>query len=236
MYPTNEHPYICIFEHPMNQHPFLDILLADPYHIFREGIRQYLAEWYPQATFRNASTAAEVIAQLKEQQPDLLLTALELPPGDAFEIFKAFPHPAGRGVLIISHFKEPRLVREICKLGALGYIHKSCLPDELQRAVKTVLRREVYLGKGIALTEQAPPMKDEENKQFRDYFHLRYELTPRELEVLAQIKQGLNNREIAEVLFISEQTVSVHRKNILRKVGVNNTQKLLKITYEHHLT
>lgn len=211
----------------------LDVLLADPYPICREGIRLQLEECLPHASIREASIATEVMDQLREQQPDLLVSALELPPGDAFEVMKAFPQPATRGVLIISHFKEPNLVREICKLGALGFLHKSCSVEEFQQAVRTVLRREVFLGSGISLSEQTP-VQDEDDK-FRDYFHLRYELTPRELEVLAQIKQGLNNREIAAALFISEQTVSVHRKNILRKVGVNNTQKLLRIAYEYHL-
>jgi len=220
----------------MNTNPHLDILLADPFPMFRAGVRQYLGTWYPQAVIRETGDKEALMEMLANQTPDLLISELQIPPGDAFEVLKSLPQPATKGVLIISQYKDSRLVRDIFKLGVLGFLHKSSGPEELQKAVRAVLRKEVFLGNGVSLTEQSTSPKAPESQSFRDFFQLRYELTPRELEVLANIKQGLNNREIAEALFISEQTVSVHRKNILRKVGVNNTQKLLRITYEHHVT
>jgi two-component system, NarL family, response regulator DegU len=220
----------------MNTNPNLDILLADPFPMFRAGVRQYLGTWYPQAVIRESGDKGSLMEMLVNQPPDLLISELQIPPGDAFEVMKSLPQPATKGVLIISQYKDSRLVRDIFKLGVLGFLHKSSGPEELQKAVRAVLRKEVFLGTGVSLTEQPTSRKAPETQSFRDFFQLRYELTPRELEVLANIKQGLNNREIAEALFISEQTVSVHRKNILRKVGVNNTQKLLRITYEHHVT
>ena len=77
--------------------------------------------------------------------------------------------------------------------------------------------------------------KTKEEKKFEDRFVKKNNLTRRELEILRHIAQAMSNKEIAEKLFISDQTVSVHRKNIMRKLGVTNTAGLIKTAYDNQL-
>jgi DNA-binding NarL/FixJ family response regulator len=209
-----------------------EIIIADPHPLFKMAVESCLQRWFPQAHIRSCEKASELLDASLESRPRLVVMELKLADGDAMEVLSQW-HPTDETAFVImSQYKDPKLVRDLCKLGVLAYLHKSSPPDELREAIDHALLGKVFLGKGISLNGYAT---HEETDKFKDYFHLRYELTPREIEVLAQIKRGLNNREIASELYISEQTVSVHRKNILRKVGVNNTQKLICITFEHEI-
>ncbi len=212
-----------------------EIVLADPHPVFRLGLRYLLQEWFPGAVIRETADIQDLLLQVQQQAPDLIISELHLPPGDLLEGLERSIHLQRLPIIVYSHYREPKLVRQSFKLGISGYLHKSSPAPHLKEAILQVLRKEVFMGEGIVLSDGQRGEVPEVHPAFRDYFHLRFELTRREIEVLAQIKKGLNNREIADLLYISEQTVSVHRKNILRKVGVNNTQKLLHITYEHHL-
>ncbi|MBP6185297.1 MAG: response regulator transcription factor [Saprospiraceae bacterium] len=212
-----------------------EIIIADPHPLFREAVQARLATWYPDAKIHAAERSDELLAAGNTLVPDLVIMELNLPPGDAIQVLTDWPKASTPHFILLSQYKDPKLVRDLCKLGAMGYIHKSNPAEELHLAIQSVYNGEVYLGTGISLTGQEAAVLNSDTVRFKDYFQLRYELTRREIEVLAEIKKGLSNREIAQTLYISEQTVCVHRKNILRKVGVNNTQKLLRITYEHHL-
>lgn len=215
--------------------PYLrEAIIADPHPLFREGVEARLHAWFPGITVAHASDAPALASQMQMGHPDLVISEMLLPPGDVFPLLQSFGGTPPSPFIILSQYKDPKLVRELCKLGVLGVVHKNSPADSLHTAIRHAVAREVFLGPGLSMTGAAEPA-EEADTRFRDYFQLRFELTRREIEVLALIKRGLKNREIAESLFISEQTVSVHRKNIFRKVGVNNTQKLLRITYEHHL-
>lgn len=212
-----------------------EAIIADPHPLFREGVATRLTSWFPDVSVQHAADQEELSDSLRKGNPDLVISEILLPPGDIFATLQSYEGTPPLPFLILTQYKDPRLVRELCKLGVLGVMHKSSGPDVLEAAIRHAMRREVFLGPGISMTGPAEAKPEEADPRFRDYFQLRFELTRREIEVLGLIKRGMKNREIAEALFISEQTVSVHRKNIFRKVGVNNTQKLLRITYEHHL-
>lgn len=209
-----------------------EIIIADPHPLFNMAVESCLQRWFPNAEIQKVDKASALLKISTQVQPRLVIMELQLADGDAFEVLARWQNPRDTTFVILSQYKDPKIVRDLCKLGVLAYLHKSSQAEELHEAIQHAVAGEVYLGKGISLNGYAT---HEDTDKFRDYFHLRYELTPREIEVLAQIKRGLSNREIAGELYISEQTVSVHRKNILRKVGVNNTQKLLCITFEHEL-
>ena len=220
----------------MSSSPLQEILIADPHPLFRDAIHARLKAWYPQSRIRQVANATEVLDTCSDSCPDLIICELNLAPGDAFQIFDEWPGKQPPLVIIFTRYNEPKLVRDICKRGAYGYVLKTSPAEDLHTAIEAALRRDVYLGPGVSPTGKTPHRSSGAAEKFRDYFKVRFELTKRELEVLGQIMRGLSNREIAHQLFISEQTVSVHRKNILRKVGVNNTQKLLRIAYEQRLT
>lgn len=210
----------------------LEIIIADTHPLYLEALRSRLEKWFPNILITAVESIAGILHQQSDESSQLIITEIQLSDGDAYDLLQRWPGNSTVRFLFLSQYKDPKVVRKLCKGGALGYIHKSTRAEEILEAIRDVLTDKVHLGRGISLNGYTDV---EVNDKFKDFFHLKYELTPREIEVLAQIKRGLSNKEIAGELYISEQTVSVHRKNIMRKVGVNNAQKLLCITYEHEL-
>jgi len=92
-----------------------------------------------------------------------------------------------------------------------------------------------FLATGLEITPKKNGMSSTAPQPFEDRFLLRKKLTKREQEVLELITKALNNKEIASQLYISDQTVGVHRKNIMRKLGVRNTVNLIKFAIDHQL-
>jgi len=131
-------------------------------------------------------------------------------------------------------FDDPRLVKAAFKAGADGYMLKSGSKDELFHAIEEVIEGHTYIGNGLALVEHRNGNGSDVISPDKRFART-YGLTRREMEVMRYIGQALNNKDIAEKLFISDQTVSVHRKNIMRKLGVNNTASMIKIAFENNL-
>ena len=215
--------------------PHLEIIVADPHPLFREALENRLTAWFPKSRIYAAVDQDALLELGRQLNPDLVICEMNLGTGDAFQVMEQWPGKRRDQFLILTIYSDPKLVRNACKAGALGYVLKTSPPEELLRAIHEVLAKRVFLGSGVSPTDMPVQNGHLMKADLRDFFHLRFELTKREVEVLGQIMSGLSNREIAETLFISEQTVCVHSKNILRKVGVNNTQKLLRIAYEHQL-
>ncbi len=215
--------------------PPLEIIVADPHPLYREALETRLLAWFPKSRIHHAPNQEALLALALEVEPDLVISEMNLQTGDIFQVLEQWPGARTDHFLVLTIYHDAKLVRNACKAGALGYVLKTSPPDELHQAIQVVLQRKVFLGEGVSPTDTPDQNGHTMKTPLRDFFHLRFELTKREVEVLGQIMSGLSNREIAEALFISEQTVCVHRKNILRKVGVNNTQKLLKIAYQQQL-
>jgi len=106
-------------------------------------------------------------------------------------------------------------------------------------AIRVILTGKTFFGKGVRLNDPFEMVNGKrekrENDPYEDRFIKKYNLTKREIEILRLITLALSNKEIAKELFISDQTVSVHRKNIMRKLGVSNTAGLIKVAYDNSL-
>jgi two-component system NarL family response regulator len=133
-------------------------------------------------------------------------------------------------ILLYSDFFNISRVQELLKQGLHGCILKSDPVTQLPIAAKRVLSQDVFLSEsllgGNARQDHALNLIGKTNKEV---------LTKRELQILQLISQAFSNKQIAKNLFISVQTVGVHRKNIMKKLGVSNTAGLVKVAYEHAL-
>jgi len=142
-------------------------------------------------------------------------------------------------ILALTMYDEAKLVKSAFKAGVDGYILKNSDPYELLRAIEEVLKGKTYIGIGVQLVGARANgttfMADKEKGKFEDKFIQKYNLTKREIEILKLISQAFSNKEIASELFISDQTVSVHRKNIMRKLNVSNIAGLIKIAYDNSI-
>lgn len=216
----------------------LNVLLADDHPIFVEGLQAVLSR--PGGKFGYsikgvARTGAQVTEMLLQNRPDLLLLDLNLPETDGLKMLPGIKiDSANTRVLVMTVFDDPRMVKAAFKAGADGYMLKSGSKDELFRAIEEVIEGHTFLGNGVALVDQRNGNGSESGMPDKR-FARRHGLTRREMEIMRYIGQAMSNMSIAEKLYISDQTVSVHRKNIMRKLGVNNTANLIKIAFENNL-
>jgi len=218
-------------------------LLADDHYIFIEGLKTVLSQ-SPQYQIKVQGVAhggEELIEKIKMVKADLVITALNLSGKDGFDVIEYIRQSKiPIQVLVISAYKDPKIIKTAFKLGADGFILKDHPPSELHQAIQEIHSGNTYIGKGIYLNGSKLNGKGitkvpVRNLNFEDRFLKKYNLTKRELEILGLISRALSNKEIAKELYISDQTVGVHRKNIMRKLGVSNTAGLIKLAYDYSL-
>ena len=219
-------------------------ILADDHRIFLEGLKTVLRRSVKKQ-FEIAGVAyngQDLMELIKQRSADLLILDLSLPQKDGIEIIKAIR--SGKmpiKILVLTGYDTPRIVKRAIKAGANGYILKTQKVQELFDAMQALLAGEEFFGEGIRNIVSGKQRKELKVKQYKlgqpyeDAYVKKHSLTKRELEILHLIAQALSNKEIARELFISDQTVSVHRKNIMRKLGVSNTAGLIRVAYDFSL-
>jgi DNA-binding NarL/FixJ family response regulator len=199
------------------------VLLADDHRLFREGVASLLERTEDIELVGEAATGEEALRLAEELAADVVLMDLKMPGMGGIEATRAIvrrsPHT---GVIVVTMFEDDESVFAALKAGARGYVLKDAGRGELLRAIRAVARGEALLGAPIArrVLEQfsgPPPTPDPLPQRSSPLFD---ELTPRELEVLSLIAQGLKNREISAQLHISEKTVGNHISNIFTKLQV----------------
>lgn len=224
---------------PMSSTKSFNVLIADDQPLFVEGVQSVLAHptngKFAYQVKGVAKTGAQVSEFLRQNPMDLLLMDLSLSEPDGLAILptvkKGFSNTR---VLVMTLQDDPRLVKAAFRAGADGYMLKSGTKDELFHAIEEVLDGNTFVGKGVPLASYQNGQGDKGISPEKA-FSRKYGLTRREIEIMRYIGQALNNKDIAEKLYISDQTVSVHRKNIMRKLRVNTTASLIKIAFEHNL-
>jgi len=219
-------------------------ILADEQVLFVEGIKLVLEQMEnPQVEVVGiAGTSNDLFEQLKEKQADVLLFELNFQGEDPVNLIQKIKL-VNREIklLVLSAYGEIKLVRSCFNSGVDGYILKSNDVNALKAGITSVMQQEIYLGDGLMLS---PAMYPDEPSSItlesnplakNDRFVMRQNLTNRELEILEMIVKGLNNRQIAKELYISDQTVGVHKKNIMKKLEVNSTPDLIKTVEDNKL-
>lgn len=224
--------------------PVIRIIIADSQQIFIEGLKTILSrgEQFCFEVVGEVLTGNSLLKLMKNIPADILFLDMGLADMDGLEVLSSMKELDCQHVKIVtlSIFDEPKVVKAAFKAGTDAYVLKSCNAREIFEAVGAVLSGETYMSLGLSLTNDTGrnSLSLQEGKlsfSYDDRFVKKYNLSKRELEVLKLVAQAMTNRDIAKELYISDQTVSVHRKNIMRKLGVGNTASLIKMAYEHHL-
>lgn len=213
------------------------VLLADDHTLFREGVASLLERVPDIAIAGEASTGDDAVRLVGELLPDVVLMDLQMPGLGGIEATRAIvrqnPHV---GVIVLTMFEDDESVFTALRAGARGYVLKDADRGTLLRAIRAVARGEALLDASVArrvLEQFVPPESPAPHTQERAASSLFAELTPREVEVLGLIAQGLRNRDIAERLVISEKTVGNHISNIFAKLHVNDrSQAILRALRE----
>jgi len=185
------------------------ILSVEDHPVFRQGLATILETEPDMVLVGQAANGVEAIAEFRRHRPDITLMDLRLPGSNGTDILIAIrgEFPDARIIMLSSSDSDGEIQRAL-RSGASGYVLKSMPQDDLLAVIRSVHagKREVPAEVAILLAEHL----DEED------------LTTRELEVLQLIRDGFKNKQIAERLSISENTVDFHVKNIIDKLGAKD--------------
>lgn len=200
----------------MSDQDRIRLLCVDDHPLLREGIAAIINNQPDMLMVAEAATGYEAIQKFRERQPDVTLMDLRLPDMSGIDVLIAVrsEFPEAR-VIMLTTFEGDVEIQRSLEAGARGYLLKSMPPKELVEGI-----RQVHQGKKRIPAELAAQLAE----------HLGDEaLTEREIEVLGHIAGGNRNRDIAERLFISEETVKVHIKHIMEKLGAADRTQAVAI-------
>lgn len=192
------------------------ILSVDDHPLLREGIAAIINSQPDMVLVSQASNGTEAIKEYREHQPDITLMDLRLPDISGIDamitIRTEFP---GARVIILTTFEGDVEIQRALETGARGYVLKNMPPSELVQVI-----RQVHAGKKRIPPEIAARLAEHMSDE---------DLTAREIEVLQKVGQGNRNRDIADLLYISEETVKVHIKHIMDKLGAKDRTEAIAI-------
>lgn len=200
----------------MKEQTGIRILCVDDHPLLREGIAAIINSQPDMTLVAEAANGCEAIQSFQQHQPDVTLMDLRLPDMSGIDALIAIraDFPEARVVMLTTFEGDVEIQRSL-EAGARGYLLKSMPPKELVEAI-----RQIHQGKKRIPAELAAQLAE----------HLGDEaLTEREVEVLRHIAGGNRNRDIAERLFISEETVKVHVKHIMEKLGASDRTQAVAI-------
>lgn len=195
------------------------VMLADDHAMFREGIRRIIERIEGVTISGEVNDGIELLAQLKKSQPDLVILDISMPNLRGLEAIREIKklYPRVKIVVLTMHRKK-EFIRQALLDGADGFLLKEDPSGQLIHAVQTVRKGEKHLSPLISGDLISLTIEEDKTEQ----------LTMREREVLKLLAEGKKNQEIAEILFISPNTVRRHRYNIMEKLQLKGLADLVK--------
>jgi len=206
------------------------IFLADDHALFRSGLRRILEDEFAGVNIEEASSSSETLNMLRRGGADVLILDIAMSDKNSLHILPEIKalHPS-MPVLILSMYDERQFVVQALRAGVSGYLTKEHAPDELIRAIRTILAGRRYIGESMA--EQIA-----DHLAAGDASRLPHEtLSTREYEVLLLIASGMPLSQIAGKLALSVKTVSTYRTRILEKMGLHSNADLIRYVLHHRL-
>lgn len=205
------------------------VLLVDDHRILREGLRSLLERQPDIRVVGEAEDGLKAIQKVALLEPDVVVMDIAMPKVDGLEATARIKkdHPQVR-VLVLTQYDEEQFIVPILRAGASGYVLKRAGRKEVLQAIRKVAEEGAFLPPQAARQVLRAMQEPREELEPR--------LTPRETEVLRLVAQGKTNREIAALLGISPKTVSVHRSNLMAKLGLHSGVDLVRYAIRKGLT
>jgi DNA-binding NarL/FixJ family response regulator len=200
------------------------VLLADDQPIFVEGVRQVLEPVSDIEVVGAAESEAKVLPLIANTQPDFVLMDFLSPNLEGLACLERVRtrYPDVK-VALISAQREPGVIESALRRGACAFVLKTIDPNDLAGVIHQIMNGTVFRAAELAQLEAADPIRS-------------LGLTEREGSILAALARGLSNDAIAKELWITNQTVKFHVRNIYRKLGVSNRTEAARYAYQHSLT
>lgn len=212
------------------------LLIADDHSVVRDGLRLVLKSSPEFTIVGEAQDGQEAVELARRQKPDVVIMDISMPRLNGIEATAILKKQnPGIKVVILTVHEEEEYVYQILRAGANGYVLKSAGKKEIFEAIKSAMTGERFFSPGVSNiiiesfvkraheTTADPGQVAERPGQA---------LTKRETEVLQFIAQGYTNRKIAETLFLSIRTINTHRTNLMQKLDIHDTARLVRYAIE----
>jgi len=219
--------------------PKIRIVVADDHPIFRDGLCKLLALEDDFEVVAQAQDGRQVLEVLQQHQPDILLLDLKMPGLDGLATLQRLQAVKNRTrVIVLTASDDKNEFVQAMKLGTSGIVLKQTATELLIKSIRRVHAREIWLDSHttaavirqfVAADETPPPPAAVPRERERS------PLSQREREIVALVAQGFKNKEMAEKMFISEQTVKNHLHNIFDKLGVSDRLELALYAIHNNL-
>ena len=208
----------------------LKIIIADDHGIVRSGLTFLIEQQAHMQVIAEASSFATLLDVLEKEKCDLLILDLNLGDKNGLQSIKEIHKVYGEiPILVLSMYPEEMYALQSIKAGAVGYLNKKVITEELIKAIMTISKGEVYLSEAINETLLYGEPLEKEQKNPSEL------LSKREFEVLTMIAKGMNYKEISNELSLSPKTVSTYRTRVLEKLSLENTNQLIHYALQNDI-
>jgi len=206
------------------------VVLADDHQLLAEGIKTIVEEIESVVITATVHNGTDLLDFLEKNPVDLVVLDLNMPGIDGLKclgiIKQLYP---GTKVLVLTSYNQPEIIEEVKRLHADGFLVKHSSSNQLKEAVTSVLEGNKYFPLTVSTSQL------DKSSFFFDDFLRKFQLTKREVDIIRLICREMSSKEIAAELFLSEFTVTTHRKNIFKKLNVKNVAGLMNFAKENEL-
>jgi len=210
----------------------IKILIADDHNISREGLKYLLENEHNMTVIGEAKNGREAVHLALECQPDIVIMDINMPELNGIEATRQIIAEAPQiKIVVLSMYSDRRYVSSMLKIGVSGYLLKNNAFEELVAAIHSVSKNQGYLSQKIAHVV----MKDYSSGIIEKDESPLSLLTPREIEVLQLIAEGLSSQNISDKLCVSVKTISSNRRKLMDKLRTDSIAELTKIAIREGL-
>ncbi len=210
----------------------VNIILVDDHAIVRMGLKSLLNEHFGFRVVAEAANGREALDKVQEHKPDIVIMDIAMPDMNGveatLEIKKNYPDTE---IIVLTAHGDRHFINEMLKAGATGYLLKESFYSDLESAIETVKKHQVYLSPAVAKLVVREYVKDVDNPE--SIFN---KLSSRERQVLQGLTEGKTVKDLAGDLYVSAKTIETHRKNIMDKLHIRNIPELVKYAIREGIT
>lgn len=208
----------------------INVLVVDDHTLFRKGMIMMLKTFPEIKEVMDAENGLKALELLQKERFEILLLDLDMPIMDGFatakKVLSKYPNTH---IIMVSMHDSLEIISQLIELGVHSYLLKSANPEEVQRAIVSVMNNDFYYNHIVSRALHQKVRTDTAVSRERG------DLTKREVEILELICQELTMKEIGDQLFISEQTIHTHRKNLMRKTDAKNAVGLVRYAIQNQI-